>query len=123
MASSHTGYCTVGQVQEVIGSADGQDERVQRAVILASRWVDHKLGTMTQAEEVDYSDPITLVHAARPVGVVSATIQAAVRFYRSPDLVLGVAGGLGDLAVRITSVTIPDAELMLLGHRTTWGIA
>ena len=50
-----------------------------------------------------------------------ATIAAAVRFYKSPDVPFGVAGGW-DMATYVR-MSIPDVDLLLLGQRERFGIA
>lgn len=98
----------------------GLDDRLDLALLIASRWVDYRTGTTVDQAAV--TAPYTLTVVASQPAVKQATISAATRFYKSPDVPFGVAGGLGDLAVYIKS-SIPEAELLLLGHRVSWGIA
>lgn len=65
--------------------------------------------------------PVSLVLVPVDVGVRQASLVAATRFLRSPDVPFGVAGGLGDLAIRIYA-DIPEAELHLTGLHQSWGI-
>lgn len=66
--------------------------------------------------------PVTVKTVPVDVGVRAATLVAAARFLRSADVPFGVAGGLGDLAIRIYA-DIPEAELHLFGLRESWGVA
>lgn len=101
----------------------GQDARLSLALVLATSWVDHFLG-LEPVEDGDLWDPDgeLEVEDGVPAARVSATVAAGVRFYKSPDVPFGVAGGIGDLAVYV-SRSIPEAEVILLGHREAWGIA
>jgi hypothetical protein len=115
-------YATVQDLATVLGGVTGQDDRLTVALILASRWVDYHLGKTVTDDVVDWTAPITLdVVDSRP-SVHLATIAAAVRFYKSPDVPWGVAGGLGDVATYVKT-TMPEVALILLGQREAWGIA
>jgi hypothetical protein len=122
MAHNPEVYATVQDLATVLGGVTGQDDRLTVALILASRWVDYHLGKTVTDHEVDWTAPITLdVVDSRP-SVHLATIAAAVRFYKSPDVPWGVAGGLGDVATYVKT-TMPEVALILLGQREAWGIA
>lgn len=122
MAHNPEVYATVQDLATVLGGVTGQDDRLTVALILASRWVDYHLGKTVADHVVDWTAPITLdVVDSRP-SVHLATIAAAVRFYKSPDVPWGVAGGLGDVATYVKT-TMPEVALILLGQREAWGIA
>lgn len=124
----HPVYCDLAALRQVVGDPNGQDERLQLALILGSRWVDHTLGYYAAdgtdaipAVPIEY--PLELAYPAVDPRVVNATLVAATRMLRSGDVPLGVMGGLGDFAVRIRS-EIPEAEMQLMGMRDerSWGV-
>lgn len=115
-------YASLSELAGVLGGVTGQDDRLSAALILASRWVDYHLGNSVTDHDVDWTAPYTLnVQDCRP-SIHSATLAAAVRFYKSPEVPWGVAGGLGDVAAYVKT-TMPEVALMLLGQRHSWGIA
>lgn len=115
-------YASRSEFASVLGvsAATGLDDRLDLALIVASRWVDYRIGNTVTEEDV--TAPYTLNVVACNVAVKSATLAAASRFYKSADVPFGVAGGFGDLAVHI-KVRIPEAEVLLLGQKQSWGIA
>jgi hypothetical protein len=117
---AHEVYASVAELAARTGQPIGQDDDLALALVTASRWVDRKL--TGQAELTPVTSPVVLRVIPRDAGVHGATLVAAVRFLRSADAPFGVLGGLGDLAVRIYQ-DIPEAEMHLLGQRTSWGIA
>jgi len=122
MAGAANTYATRAELAAALGmtGASGLDDRLDLALIIASRWVDEYTGTdYTQA---DVSPPYTLTVIACPPSFKQATLAAASRFYKSTDVPFGVVGGMGDYAVRIKT-SIPEAEAILMGQRLTWGIA
>lgn len=102
------------------GQTVGLDERLALACIVGSQWVDHRVGNVvdTSAQIPPY-DPVVV---ACPPAWRAAAIAAAVRFYRSPDVPFGVMQVGGDYGMSVKT-SIPEAELMLLGHRAPGGIA
>ena len=123
-------YADAFTFQQTLGLQSPDDLRINTALVLASRWVDAYLGwsnVMSPADEYDWTDPDLwdsdpLVVVECPTAVRQATIAAAVRFYKSPEVPWGVAGGLGDMAVYVKT-SMPEVGLMLMGLRNTWGIA
>lgn len=119
-------YASLAALKGELGIPDAstaQDAQLALALVAGAAWVDHRRGIEpTEGDDTWTGDPDELVlEEDAPAGVVAAAIVAAVRFYKSPDVPFGVAGGLGDLAVYV-SRTIPEAEVLLLGHRSAWGI-
>lgn len=116
-------YATPADLDASLGSASGTGtvERRNVALILASRWVAYRVGMIVTDTEIPASVPTVTYIPARPAWR-DATIAAAVRFYRSPDVPWGAAGGLGDAAVYV-SRSMPEVELMLLGQRVAFGVA
>jgi hypothetical protein len=122
-------YASVAELSAQVGSPQGQDDRLALALVTGSRYVDQRLGYYApdpaQAEPVPgglLPDPLVVTVVAAPPGAKLAALVAAGRHLRSPDLTLGVAGGLGDLAVRVYQ-DIPEADLHLFGLRRSWGVA
>lgn len=100
----------------------GASDRVALALVLASRWVDRKVGRTDAADlDVPFEAPWTLDVVPRPAGQVMATLAAAVRFYGSPDVPYGVLS-VGDVGLAVRSY-IPEAEMHLLGQRRAFGVA
>lgn len=114
-------YASRTELAEALGvsGVSGLNDRLDMALLIASRWVDYRIGnTVTQD---DVQPPVTLTVVNCQPAVHQATLAAATRFYKSTDVPFGVAGGLGDAAVYIKTY-IPEAEMLLLGQRTSWGI-
>jgi len=106
---------------------DGNALRLNLALLVATRHVLHVLGytivgTDLDAEIPPSPDPLVIVPVAVPFATWrAATIAAAVRFYKSPEVPFGVAGGW-DMATYVRQ-SIPDVDMMLIGERVAFGIA
>ncbi len=133
MPSIHPVYADRAALAASVGNPTGQDERLDIALVMASRWVDRKVGLSVSSREagdepilpVDTTAldaPVSLVVLAVDVGARNATLVAAARFLRSGDIPFGVAGGMGDLAIRVFA-DIPEAEMHLFGLKEAWGVA
>jgi hypothetical protein len=116
-------YVTIDDVRQATGAATGpvQDDRLATVAILGSRYVDGVTGTLVA--DVDAIPPYTLELVPCPPAWRLAALAAAVRYSKSPDLPFGAVGGLGDAAVYVRGTSIPEADLILAGHRLSWGIA
>lgn len=116
-------YATPDEFAASIGAASGPvaTERRNLALILATRWVAYRIGMVVTDDVLPIAVPDVNPVPARPAWR-EATVAAAVRFYRSPDVPWGAAGGLGDSAVYVRTA-MPEVELILLGQRVGWGIA
>jgi hypothetical protein len=122
--STHAVYASLEEAARAIGveQTSGVDDRLALALILASRWVDYRVGRTSAADlDTSLTRPYEVTVVARPAGQVMATLSAAVRFYAAPDVPFGVLS-VGDIGMAVRS-SIPEAELHLLGQRTAWGIA
>jgi hypothetical protein len=106
-------YVSVADVRAAVGAAEGpeQDDRLTTVAILGSRYVDSVTGTVVE-DESQATPPYQL-----------AALAAAVRFSKSPTIPFGAIGGLGDAAVYVRGTVIPEVDLILTGHRLSWGIA
>lgn len=125
--STHPVYADLGALKAVVGNPAGQDDRLHIALVMASRWVDRTIGRNAADAEVPIDAtpvdvPVSIDVVPVDIGIRNATVVAAARFLRSPDIPFGAAGGLGDLAVYVKA-DIPEAEAHLLGLRTKWGVA
>lgn len=103
------------------GTISGADDRLDLAVLVASRWVDYRVGN--DVVESDLTAPYTLTVVACPPAWKAATIAAAVRFLKSPDVPFGVAGMDGSGMTAYVRSSMPEVELLLFGHRMAWGMA
>lgn len=117
-------FASMADLEGVIGAAAGASavRRRELALLLATRWVAYRIGIPVTDELLDPTAPaggVTVVPARASWAL--ATLTAAVRFYKSPDVPWGVAGGW-DEAVYVRQ-SMPEVELQLLGQRELWGIA
>jgi hypothetical protein len=117
-------YVSVEDVRHATGAAAGavQDDRLATVAILGSRYVDLFTGTIVE-DESGAVPPYTLEVVPCPPAWRLAALAAAVRYSKSPDLPFGAVGGLGDAAVYVRGTSIPEVDLILAGHRLSWGIA
>ena len=118
-------FASPAELRPALGvvTGDANERRLAIALLVATRHVLHCMGYTIDLDEEIPADPAVL--DVVPVAVRSswrqATIAAAVRFYKSPDVPFGVAGGW-DMATYVR-MSIPDVDLMLLGQRERFGIA
>ena len=111
------------ELATIIGSQQASEDRLDLTIYLATQHVRYVLGDLAVDDDPDVSVPLETRVVPAPIGVRQATLQTAIRYWRSTDIPLGIAGGMGDLAVRIATKSIPDVDMMLLGHQKTWGLA
>jgi hypothetical protein len=116
-------YVSVADVRLATGTAAGaaQDDRLTTCAILGSRYVDAVTGTPVELD--DAMPPYAIEVVPCPPAWRLAALTAAVRYSKSPDLPFGAVGGLGDMAVYVRGTSIPEVDLILTGHRFSWGIA
>lgn len=117
-------FASPGELRPALGAVTGEanERRLALALLVASRHVLYVLGyAFTDAPIPADPAPLEVV----PVDVApawrSATIAAAVRYYKSPDVPFGVAGGW-DMATYVRQ-SIPDVDMQLVGERVAFGIA
>lgn len=111
-------YATTDELKAVVapGGAAALDDRLAAALILGSRYVDRRLGTLVAEPYIaDLEDPYAVTTVACPVSWRQAALVAAVRFYKSSDVPFGVVGGLAEYAVRVR-MEIPEVDLILYGQ-------
>jgi hypothetical protein len=122
--SEHSVYATKDDLAAVlsVGQTPGVADRLALALILASRWVDYRIGRTSAADlDTSLTSPYSVTVVPRPAGQVAATLAAAARFYGSADVPFGILQ-VGDVGMAVRS-TIPEAEIHLIGQRKSWGIA
>ena len=110
------------QLRGLVSTPTGHDDALDLCCILATHWVQYRIGELSLEDEVAESPPYTLTLVAARPGRLRAAQIAATRFWASPQAPFGVMGGFGDLATRV-SASIPEAELALQGQRTAFGVA
>lgn len=115
-------YVLPAELRAVVGTPNGQDARVAACCVLGSLWLDFYLGGDPTVPAWDDSPTVVRAEGTTYPQQHGALLLAE-RLFRSPDVPFGVAGGLGDLAVRVYSLTVPEAELAALGLRQSWGVA
>jgi hypothetical protein len=112
-------YASEAELNAILGrEPSAHDERTVASLVAASRWVDYRIGVTITDDPITI--PYTIAVVAASPAVHAATLVAAVRFYKGPDVPFGVAGQ--DLTAYVRT-GIPDAELALLGQRQSFGIA
>ena len=118
-------FASPAELRPALGVVTGEanERRLAIALLVATRHVLHALGYTVDVDVPIPPDPAVLDVLAVPVRASwrQATIAAAVRFYKSPDVPFGVAGGW-DMATYVR-MSIPDVDLLLLGERVRFGIA
>ena len=114
-------YASVEELRALVGAGDSSTltDRLGWTLIAASRWVDYR--TVEDVTDDDVTAPYTLTVVATTAGRKAATLAAATRFYKAPDVPFGVFGS-GEYAVTVKT-SIPEAEVLLLGQRDTFGFA
>ncbi len=114
-------FAAPAELRAALGNV-GDSNRLGVALLVATRWVLHRLGYTFTDTEVP-TDPTAIVVTPVPVRASwrQATIAAAVRFYKSPDVPFGVAGGF-DMATYVR-MSIPDVDMILMGQRERFGVA
>lgn len=118
-------YCSTNDVANAVGVpldtvvADSVlADRLMLAALLGSGYVDTYLsGTVA---DTDLTPPYTVTTVACPPSFRAAAIVAAARFFSAKDIPFGVVS-VGEYGKVIGD--IPEANLILRGHRTETGIA
>lgn len=114
-------FASPADLSAVLGTAQtpGIEDRLDLALVVATGWVGHRVGE--PQDPGDLVPPYTVEVVACPPAWRLATIAAAVRFYRSPEVPFGVMQ-VGEYGAQVRS-SIPEAEAALLGHRADFGLA
>lgn len=103
------------------GSGDALDARLDMTLIAATRWVRYRVGDDVADGDDDLTAPYDLDVIATTPAKKAATLAAATRFWKAPDVPFGVAFG-GEYGISIKT-SIPEADVLLFGQRTDWGFA
>lgn len=117
-------FASAAELRPALGPVGGADNerRLAVALLLGSRYVLHALGYRFDDTYIPADlDPASLVMVDSRASWRQATIAAAVRYFKSPEVPFGVAGGW-DMATYVRG-SIPDVDMMLLGERVAFGIA
>lgn len=118
-------FAAPAELRPALGQVTGEvnERRLAVALLVATRHVLHVMGYSIDEDVTIPPDPAALDVSVVPVRSSwrQATIAAAVRFYKSPEVPFGVAGGW-DMATYVR-MSIPDVDLLLLGQRERFGIA
>lgn len=104
-----------------VGDAEGLDDRVRLALVLASRVWLRAVGEQVGDDPMTSPYAVTVVPASAEV--VAAVVKLGVRFYRDPDVAFGILQA-GDVGVAVRRV-FPDLAPYLFGRRrgNAWGVA
>ena len=122
-AGEHRSYVTEAEVRDVLAIATGQDERVLETAIAATLLVDQKVGgTLPEGWDNVLEHPVTLSIIPAVAQIRQATLLYAARVWASAGVPFGVLGGFGENSDR-TPMSVPEADVLLLGLRETWGVA
>lgn len=118
-------FASPAELRPALGQVTGEanERRLAIALLVATRNVLHTLGYAIDEDAPLPPDPAALdvVPVAVRASWRQATIAAAVRFYKSPEVPFGVAAGW-DMATYVR-MSIPDVDLLLLGERVRFGVA
>ena len=111
-------YATPDDLVAVIGGP-ADTSRLAVALVTASEWVALRVGEALLNPDMAPVGPYVIESVSCPAQWRAATIAAAVRFYKGPDVPFGLAGT--DLTAYVRS-TMPEVDLALLGQRTDFGV-
>lgn len=103
------------------GSGDATDNRLDMTLIAATRWVRYRVGDDVADDDDELEAPYTVTVVETTPAKKAATLAAATRFWKAPDVPFGVAS-FGEYAIGV-KVSIPEADVLLFGQRTDWGFA
>lgn len=117
-------YVSTEDVAAAVGITLGETpdevllDRISLAALLGTAYVDMSVsGTVLTAE---LTAPYTVTAVACPPAYRAAATVAAVRYLSAKDVPFGVVS-VGEYGKVIGS--IPEADMLLRGHRTDWGLA
>lgn len=94
---------------------DANEARINASLIAGSRYVDRIIGNVV--EEVEQTPPYEPLQITCPPAWTLAATMAAVRFYRGAEATFGVVGFGGTGASVYARSTLPEVDLVLIGHR------
>lgn len=115
-------YCSVDDVAAALGITLGEDpdeilvDRMSLAALLGTSYVMATVSGDVIADEL--SAPYTVTAVACPPAWRAAAIVAAVRYFSAKDVPFG-AVAIGEYGRVLGS--IPEADLLLRGHRADFG--
>ena len=113
-------YASLSDIEATLGVNAASNERRWLCLIAATRYVAYRVGAVVTDTELP--EPITgITVVASRSAWRQATVAAAIRFAKSPEVPFGVAGGW-DMATYVRQ-SIPDVDLLLSGQRVAFGVA
>lgn len=116
-------YASRAELRALVGagaSAD-LDTRLDMTLIAATRWVMFRCGDDVGADDDALEAPYSLTVIAATPARKAATLAAATRFWKAPEVPFGVMGA-GEYGISIKT-SIPEAEVLLMGQREDFGFA
>lgn len=116
-------YAPLSDLDAQLGGPGDSSAADRRALclIIATRWVAYRVGAVVTDDTLDPTIPLEVQAVPARPAWRQATVAAAVRFWQSPTVPFGVAGGW-DMATYVR-MSIPDVDLLLYGQRARFGIA
>ena len=116
-------YASRTELRALVGAGSGDvlDDRLDMTLIAATRWVMYRVGVDVADDDDDLEAPYTLTVVATTPARKAATLAAATRFWKAPEVPFGVAG-FGEYGVSVKT-SIPEADVLLLGQREDFGFA
>lgn len=118
-------YASVADLRDRLGiSGTAKDDELALALVAATRWVDVMTDGDATADDVWTGDAADIVvDTAATAAIVQLVIGLGVRIYKGPDVPFGIAGMSDNGLVAYVRRVYPEAELLLVGQRSTWGLA
>lgn len=116
-------YASRDELRSLLGAGLGSavDTRLDFTLIAATLWVRYRVGDDVGADDTDITTPGTLTVVATTAAKKAATLAAATRFWKAPEVPFGVMG-MGEYGVTVKT-SIPEAEVLLFGQKSDFGFA
>jgi hypothetical protein len=116
-------YASRAELRALVGAGANADldTRLDWTLIAATLWVRYRVGDDVATDDADITTPGTLTVVATTAAKHAATLAAATRFWKSPEVPFGVMG-MGDYGVTVKT-SIPEAEALLVGQKSDFGFA
>lgn len=121
-------YAALDSLKSKLGiTGTGQDAALARALVGATRAVDLYLGDLDVTADDVWTDGTSSASdlaapTPAPAAYADATIALAVRHYKSADVPFGVAGMTEAGMTAYVRSYVPEVEILLGPHKTSWGI-
>lgn len=114
-------YATRAQLIQVVGARPDEEEMLDRVLAAGTLYVDFKVGNTVSDEDLisPGEDGLEVVDGC-PAAYTQACLAAAVRFLRSPETPFGLTG-IGEAGFYVKT-SIPECDVILFGHRQSFGL-